>query len=225
MHGGDGENARGGILERIAGLGAARMRNLKLQYAGDDLQAVLYPVIDFLEQKFLLPNLRLKGVLGVLELTLLVELAKLGQLREEAHAHVAACGFWVFQEKAREFLVDPEQLLRVLLEGQLRMQHRPVVGGADEGEKPHQMLESVAPKRLAQRTPRPVGPPWLHEEHGAGGDQPVFGLGHSFRPVLERRAPFKLTQDCVRIAVPGRRGLEQSDRLLDALHLHGRIAG
>jgi hypothetical protein len=52
------------------------------------------------------------------------------------------------QQQTRQLLVDAKELASVFFKKEFRMKHRPVMGGADEGEQTQQVLEAVAAEYL-----------------------------------------------------------------------------
>ena len=99
------------------------------------------------DELVLLPILLLQRPLGLFQLLALVQLAQAGQLLEQALAHLASISFGVLQQQAGELLVSAHQVPHVVFGFDLRMQHRPVVRGADEGQAAAEELE--APWRRA----------------------------------------------------------------------------
>ena len=118
MHGSDRKDARSGIAHGIGrpNPSGLHVRDLQLQDARDDLQAVLDAVVDLLQQELLLLHERLQRALGLLELAPLIQLAKFGKLREEPHAHLTPRRLRVLQQQSRQLLVDPQKLARVFFE-------------------------------------------------------------------------------------------------------------
>ena len=123
-------------------------------------------MIDLLEQELLLLDLRFERAFGLLELMPLVQLAKLGKLREEPDTHVAAGRLRVFQKQSRQLFVDLQKLAHIFLERQLGVEHRPVVSSADEGEQAQQVLEAIAAQGLTQSAPGALCASRLHEQQG-----------------------------------------------------------
>ena len=150
MHSSDGEDTGGGVANGIGSLRAVHVRYLQTKDARDDLQAVLDAVVNLLQQEFLLLHLRLERSFGLFELAAFVEVAKFLELGEQTCAHVTASGFRILQQHTRELLVDAEEFARVFFEKEFRMKHRPVMGGADEGEQAQQVLVAIAAQSLIQ---------------------------------------------------------------------------
>ena len=67
------------------------------------------------------------------------------------------------------------------------MKHRPVMGGADEGEQTHQVLEAIATENLIQGASGPLRTRRLDEHKSRGGDEPVLRLGLRCGPILNGR--------------------------------------
>jgi hypothetical protein len=107
-----------------------------MENAGDDLQAVLDSVVDLFEQKLLLRHFCFQGALGAFQFPPFVEPAKVLQFGEQALAQIALSGLGVVQQPLRQLLICVQQLLRIAFERQVRMQHSPVVRGANEGQDP-----------------------------------------------------------------------------------------
>ena len=204
MDGSNRKDARSGIAHGIGSPSAVRyVRDLQLQDARDDLQAVLDAVIDLLEQEVLLLDLRFERPFGFLQLMPLVQFAKLGQLLEKTDTHVAAGRLLVLQEQSRQLLIDLQEVAHIILEGQLGMQHGPVVSCAYEGQQAHQVLEPIAAEGLMQRAPGAICTSRLHEQQSGGGDEPILSLGVRRWPLHECGKRFKTSYDHVVVASQG----------------------
>src|SRR5918996_1997965 len=100
------------------------------------------------------------------------------------------------------------------------MNHGPVVGRTDKGKQAHKALEPLSADSIAQCGPFPVAAPRLDEHDRRRCKQEVFKVGFWLRPVDRSRYRFEGPQDCVQIALPGSRLLEQPDELGNGLSLH-----
>jgi RHS repeat-associated protein len=98
----------------------------------------------------LMGDRRLERAFGLFKLAAFVEVAQFLELGEQTCAHVTARGFRILQQHTRELLVDAEEFARVFFEKEFRMKHRPVMGGADEGEQAQQVLVAIAAQSLIQ---------------------------------------------------------------------------
>ena len=167
-------------------------------------------MVNLLQQEFLLLHLRLERPFGLFKLAALVEVAKFLELGEQTGAHVTASGFRILQQQTRELLVDAEEFARVFFEKEFRMKHRPVMGGADEGEQAQQVLEAIAAQSLIQGASGPLRTRRFHEHKSRGGDEPVLGLGLRGGPILDSRERIQPAENDVEVALPGRRWISEA---------------
>ena len=173
-----------------------------MEEAGDDLKAILDPMVCLLQQDLLLLDLSLQRALGLFELAALVQSAQVFQFGKQPGAHVAPRRLRVLKQQPREFLVRAEQLTDIVFVGEVRVEHGPVMGCPDEGEQAHQMFEALAAERMAERLPRAIGSRRLDEDERGGAEQLVFERGFRRGPLRAGRTGFEMTEDRVDVPAP-----------------------
>src|SRR4029450_3667149 len=83
------QDTRRRAAHNVARASTLRQWHLQMENAGNDLQAVLDPMVNFLEQQFLELDLGFKLPFGLLKLAALMQFAQPLKLLEEPRTHVA----------------------------------------------------------------------------------------------------------------------------------------
>ena len=137
------------------------------------------------DELILLSVLLQQALLCAFQLPTLVQLAQARQLSKQALTHLAPISLGIFEEQSREFLVFAQQLRHVLFGADFRVQHRPVVGGANEGKAASEELVAPGAKDMEQGSPGFLAACRLREHHCGASEDRILEVG-SFRQAMRR---------------------------------------
>ena len=110
------------------------------------------------------------------------------------------------------------QLLHVVFRVDLRMQHRPVMRGSDEGQTTAEELEVSRAERTSDCASGPIVTSRFHEHEGGTGKERVLHVGAGVRPGPDGRGgPLEEFVGLTHVALPRRRAPQEIDHLNDSL--------
>ena len=167
------------------------------------------------DELILLSILLFQRLFGLLELLPLVQVAQCGQLVEQPLAHLAPIGLRVCDQQSRELFLLVQQRYHVRLGLDLRVQHRPIVRGADESQAPAEELEAPGSDRTSQCMSCPFRARGLDKHHAlrrrksassmsaSGSGQCLDGCGQVLEACIDQR----------HVALPGSQAPQQTHDL------------